>query len=630
MTAPIAGPPGEPDPAPLKSASAAAMMAQAVGPFVPPSPPSGKSAPPMSQTARIEEAIAIEQARYLNHNLLTSVVGGFLITCVVVTIFARVTPDGPLFAWFGANAVLATWRMSMRQHFSGSIDSYEQARRSMRYTLLGAIGSGLIWAASTLIMMPPGDVLYQVLLIFAISMMDVAAMFSFGVHLPTFLGFFIPSLGAAVAALLYQRTTLDFEIAAGIAIFMVVALRFVIAFNRIFVRTLELGFENVALVDQLTVEKEAAIQANLAKSRFLAAASHDLRQPMHALNLYLGTLTGLTLAPAVQAVVGHAQQCVDTMDVLFRGLLDISRLDAGAVQAEPTSFAIGSLLERIRVEFEPQAQARGISLKVVRSRAHVFSDPSLVERVVRNLTANAVRYTQNGRVLVGCRRVGTALRVSVYDTGPGIAPEHQRAVFEEFFQIGNPNRDRSRGIGLGLAIVERLSRLLGARLTVRSQVGRGSLFAIDLPLSTDEGIPSLPLARTKPAARMPGADVVVIDDELPILDAMRGLLEQWGMRVLTARSGADALSQLASATRAPDALICDFRLADGEDGSAAIGAICTEFNEDIPALILTGDTGPDRLKRLRESGYRVLHKPIDTETLKTALADLLATAQSGV
>jgi signal transduction histidine kinase/CheY-like chemotaxis protein len=584
----------------------------------------------MTERGSVEQAILIEQARHINSNLLTSVVGGFLIAVVLVTMFSSIVPEGQLGVWLLANLGLAIARLAVRRTFTSAAPTYENARRCMRYSLFGTIGSGVLWAVTPLFMMPADNVLYQVLLVFAVSMMDVAAMFSFGVHMATFLGFFVPSMSAVLLSLLYLRTSLDLEIAAGIAIFMVVALRFVAAFNRIFLHSLELRFENLALVSQLTVEKEAAVVANLAKSRFLAAASHDLRQPMHALNLYLGTLAGFTLPAAAQRVVGHVQQCADTMDGLFRDLLDISRLDAGAVQPEPADFAIGVLLERIRVEFEPQARARGLRLKVMPSRAYVRTDTALVERILRNFTANAMRYTERGRILIGCRRIGSSLRVAVYDTGPGIAPEHQRAVFEEFFQIGNPNRDRSRGIGLGLAIVERLSRLLNAHITLRSRAGRGSMFAVDLPLVASARATPPVIRRASGDAPLSGAQLVVIDDELPILDAMRGLLEQWGAHVVTARGGEDALAQLASATRVPDALICDFRLADDEDGSATIDAICAEFNEDIPALILTGDTGPDRLWRLKDSGYRVLHKPVDAETLREALGELLGHAQSGV
>ncbi len=584
----------------------------------------------MTHATVVAEAISIEQARYINANLLTSVIGGFFIACVVAAVFWDVTPRPTLFIWLGANFVLAGYRLGVRHHFMRLPETFDNARRNARYSMIGTTLSGVQWGLSIFFLMPLGNLPFELLLVFAISNMAVAAMFSFGVHYPTFLAFFVPSVGGAILGLFIRGSTLEFEIGLGIAIFALVALRFVAALYRMFLRTFELRFENRDLVDQLTVEKEAAVSASLAKSRFLAAASHDLRQPMHALNLYLGTLAGMELSGNARAMVGNVRQCADTMDELFRGLLDVSRLDAGAVQTDPCRFPINELLERIRLEFAPQAQAKGLRLRVARCRAIVYSDPALVERILRNFTANALRYTERGSILIGCRRMRGQVRVAVYDTGPGIAPEHRKVIFEEFYQIANPNRDRTRGIGLGLAIVERLARLLNAALTLESQPGRGSMFAVDLP----RGIGPVTTSHAQPQAlrqdQVSGALVVVVDDEEPILSAMRGLLTQWGCSIVTARSGSEAIQALAASPRAPDALICDFRLADGEDGIAVIGAVCAEFNTDIPSLILTGDTGPDRLRQITASGFAVLHKPIDSNTLRLALARLLEPAHSEV
>jgi CheY-like chemotaxis protein len=374
--------------------------------------------------------------------------------------------------------------------------------------------------------------------------------------------------------------------------------------------------------------------ANLAKSRFLAAASHDLRQPMHALNLYLGGLAGQALPAAARATLGHAAQCAATMDEMFRALLDMSRLDAGAVQPEARAMPLAPLLERIRLEFEPQVRAKGLELRVRpagtrNADAAALADPAFVERIVRNLMSNAVRYTAHGGILLACRRRGGALRVAVYDTGPGIPAGEQRLVFEEFYQSGNPERDRTKGIGLGLAIVSRLARLMQTKVMLASRPGRGSTFAIDLPLA-DAARAVAPPAQAAAGRSFAGSLVVVIDDETSILDATRGLLEQWRCAVVTAVSARDAVEKLSASPRAPDAVICDYRLRGGENGLQVIETLRAEFNADIPALLVTGDTGPERLRdlegRLREpaSGIRVLHKPLQEHELRGALAEVLA------
>jgi signal transduction histidine kinase len=498
----------------------------------------------------------------------------------------------------------------------------------MRYAMLGAALSGGVWGSGALFMFPPGEIGYHLVYVFAVMMMGVAAMFSFSVHLPTFLAFFLVSAIPATLGLLAQGTLLHAELAAAIAIFIAVALRFVREFNRVFINAQRLRFENAELVGQLTVQKEAAVAANLAKSRFLAAASHDLRQPMHALHLYLGSMNGLELSPPARNALGNAEQCAQTMDGMFRALLDISRLDAGSVQPEPREFPIAPLLERIRVEHEPDARAKGLRLRVVACSAWVRADPGFVDRIVRNLTTNAVRHTERGRILIGCRRRGGALRIQVHDTGPGIEPEQQRLVFEEFYQVGNPERDRARGMGLGLAIVDRLAKLMQVNIQLVSTPGRGSTFAIELPLAQQvEALPVEAAARPAGARRsFAGSLVAVIDDEEMILNATRSLLEQWECKVITAVSGAAAMQELSTSPRAPDAIVCDYRLRGEENGLAVIDSLRAEFNEDIPALLITGDTGPAPLREIQASGVQVLHKPVQDEMLRDALGRLLGVA----
>jgi CheY-like chemotaxis protein len=350
---------------------------------------------------------------------------------------------------------------------------------------------------------------------------------------------------------------------------------------------------------------------------------------MHALNLYLGALAAHDLSPSAGAVLAKARECAQTMDALFRALLDMSRLDASVVPAHREDFPIANVLDLLRLEFEPQAHAKGLQLRVVPSSAVVHTDPALTARILANLVSNAVRYTRTGRIVVGCRRTAGGVRIEVHDTGPGIPPEQQEVVFEEFYQVDNPGRDRSQGLGLGLAIVKRLALLLEAPLTLRSTPGRGSCFAIDLPAA--KAVASADVAALPPPGAqvdLAGALVFVIDDEATILHATGTLLRRWGCEVAVAESGAEALRLASEATRVPDAILCDYRLARHETGVEVIATLRSEFNADIPALLVTGDTAPAQIQRVQASGLPVLHKPLQEHEVRAALGALVAAGRA--
>lgn len=572
-----------------------------------------------------DDAVHREQAVLIHHNAPIGIIGGYVVACILASACWNAVGPVYLAPWLVAGALLSIWRLVIWRSYRGKEFSQALARRWLRQAMLGAALSGCLWGSSVFIFFMPEEFLYQLLYVFAAAMMGTTAMFSFSAHYPTFMAFFMPANIPAMLGLLVQGSLLHFQIAMGVAIFMVVTLYFFANYHRMFLKSLHLRFENMLLVDQLTVQKEAAESANLAKSRFLAAASHDLRQPMHALTLYLDALENYEIQEAARASLMNARHCARTMDEMFRALLDISRLDAGAVKTDIQLFSMESLLERIRMEFEPQAQSKGLAFRVRPCKRLVLSDPALVERILRNFIANAIRYTERGRILVGCRLRGSNLRVAVYDTGLGIEATEQGKIFEEFYQIGNPERDRAKGIGLGLAIVNRLALLLSTPVSVLSTVGRGSMFAIDLPRE-DHLTQAAIVVAARPAERsdVSGLFVVVVDDEEPILAATREILEQWQCDVITATSGPAALEKLVASQRAPDALICDYRLRDHQTGIDVIESLRAEFNADIPAILVSGDSAPARMREAEANGLRVLHKPFNEHSLRLALANVLA------
>jgi CheY-like chemotaxis protein len=311
------------------------------------------------------------------------------------------------------------------------------------------------------------------------------------------------------------------------------------------------------------------------------------------------------------------------MGSLFNGLLDISRLDAGVVEVNAQAFALRPMLERICRDHAGDAEAKKIELRLRPTKAVVYSDPLLIERIIRNIVANAVAYTDTGGVLVTCRARRKSVSVEVWDTGRGIPEIEQSQIFKEFYQVANPERDRSKGVGLGLAIVRRLTVLLGHPLNVRSVPNRGSLFALELPRS--DAVVSLAQPAAEDAGELFATGLIlVVDDEATIQMAMKSLLEGWGFKAIVAGSCDDMLRQLANCPDRPALMICDYRLRAHEDGIDVIERLRAEYNDDdIPGMLITGDTAPDRLREAQESGLLLLHKPVSNSRLRTAINHLV-------
>ena len=368
--------------------------------------------------------------------------------------------------------------------------------------------------------------------------------------------------------------------------------------------------------------------ANLAKSRFLAAASHDLRQPIHALSLLAGQLRSAGRPDDRDRILTEIEAGIAALGNLFDDLLDISRLEAGAVTAQLEDFAISAVLGAINAQFAPVAREKGLRLKVLPANARVHSDPVLLQRVLSNLVSNAVRYTWRGGVLVGCRRRGSSLQIAVWDSGRGIPEEHREDIFREFVQLESRDRDRGKGLGLGLAIVARLAPLLGSRVELRSIPGQGSMFAISVPLAKaqDEraGVSSFPFHHEPaPRASLRGVFAVVVDDDETARAALQGLLAGWGCLTLAARDGAEALAMLAEHDRAAELVICDYHLGQQENGISAIHRMQAAAGCLIPAILVTGDASPEVLREAAEHQYPVLRKPVAPAKLRALLNQLL-------
>jgi signal transduction histidine kinase/integral membrane sensor domain MASE1/CheY-like chemotaxis protein len=384
-----------------------------------------------------------------------------------------------------------------------------------------------------------------------------------------------------------------------------------------------IAIENTRLLNELRARTSELELANTAKSRFLAMASHDLRQPLHALGLFVAQLRTPLKSRERTDTIGRVEAALGEMNEMFNSLLDISRLDAGVLTPKIVDFPISRLLQKIETTFDQAAQEKGLRLRVARSDAWVRSDALLLERILLNLVSNAMRFTSRGGIIVGCRRRGEMLRIEVWDSGPGIPEGHRQNIFGEFVQIPGQDRDRYGGLGLGLAIVDRLRRLLNHEIELTSIVGRGSRFTILVPAAA-EGVSIVgTVASSHPAAfAVEGKVILVIDDAPIVLEGTSGLLGKWGYSVVTAASDEAALIQLAERDQRPDLIISDYHLANGTTGIEAIQRIDAAFGASTPAILISGDTAPERLRDARDKGYILLHKPVDPMRLRAVMHQL--------
>jgi signal transduction histidine kinase/CheY-like chemotaxis protein len=388
--------------------------------------------------------------------------------------------------------------------------------------------------------------------------------------------------------------------------------------------------ESYATLERKVEERTRQLEAaNLAKSRFLAAASHDLRQPLHALGLFVGQLRGRVRSGERRLIISRIETALSAMNELFNALLDISKLDAGAMNPNVSNFPVAQLLKYLETNFAEAARETGISLRIVQCEAWVRSDFILLERIVVNLVSNAVRYTRRGSVLVGCRKQESSLRIEVWDTGPGIPADQHQNIFGEFYRLAETDRDLRGGLGLGLAIVDRLCRLLNHPIKLVSTEGKGSCFSVTIPVvAARERIAKTPAAIRTRLDLSKGKLIVVVDDDPLVLEGMGGLFRSWGCQVVTANSNDTALAALAKVNSKPDLIISDYHLPTGKTGIEVIEAMRVALSAQIPAFLISGDTNPEPLREAQAKGFHLLHKPVEPMALRAMFNLALRSVQT--
>jgi signal transduction histidine kinase/CheY-like chemotaxis protein len=576
------------------------------------------SARPVAQTiepdapARYAQQVNAQALEHLFRSL-PRVAGTVLVPIAMVWIMWQRLDHAIVLAWGLAIFLISAVTQSIPAFYFRHPRSTDEVPRWGRYFTLALLANGLAWGAASMLFFVPGSTALQVFLFTAIIGMCAGSISILSYWLPSYYAFIVPPLVFA-ALRLFLEGSMEYQVLAGLVIMtLVILLLLGHSVKKSALAAIRLGFENLDLVQQLQIEKNRAEDANLAKSKFLAAASHDLRQPLHALSLFTATLNEKIRQPDARDLLDNIKLSVNALENLFNALLDVSRLDAGVIQPRISSSNLQPLFNHLSNEYAPQAHNNGLTWNMHCDDIAAHTDPVLLETILRNLISNAIRYTPSGNIQLRCAAQHSDVTIDIQDTGIGISDAHQQEIFNEFVQLQNPERDRNKGLGLGLAIVKRLSHLLDHKLTLHSEPGTGTTFSLTLPLAT---LQTRGLPHVDDNAHSPGLRVLVIDDEVAVLKAVEALLSEWGYEVIVADSAQAALNSLQTA---PDVIIADYRLRQNLTGIEAIRAVHTHWGNHIPALIITGDTGPEQLREASQSGYSLLHKPVQPGRLRAFL-----------
>jgi histidine kinase len=392
----------------------------------------------------------------------------------------------------------------------------------------------------------------------------------------------------------------------------------------------------------LEAARAEAEQANRSKTSFVAAAVHDLMQPLNAARMFVDAARARMASAADREVLSGIDSALEAEDEILSTLLDISRLESGTFEVHERDFAVGVLLETLGRELGIVARARGIELRVARCSAVIHSDEALLRRILQNYLSNAVRYSRRGRVLMGCRRAGGSLRIEVWDTGPGIAPEHHRRIFLEFQRLDSGGQSSERGAGLGLAIVERIAKRLGHRIGLRSWVGRGSVFYVEVPLVKSVAVKeeattsheaeanrAEQLGTRGHALPLGGARVWSVEDDARVRQSIQTLLSGWGCEVMLASSKEEALRLADQRSAAPDLLLLDYRLPDGS-GPELVPELFRRWGSEVPVIVISAERDRVVRERIQASGWGFLAKPVNPSKLRAAVTHMLMRSAASV
>lgn len=588
----------------------------------------------------LRRAFVPDEPRYLQSQI--ELIRRNLPLVMVCSLIASVVVGGEYYAltwkasifWWSAWIALCSVCGLMMWRGPAVLDEAQLKQVLFRLRLL-AFSIGIGWGVMVFVFMQTGDPYTTCLVLSAAAGANAGGMMLFAPVWPLSIMFVLLTAPPAAVVLLWNWTFhLDVIMGSASALYTVFMAAYSYQSARAVRDSIDLRFENDELVGLLRDQSQRALharqvaedalreaeEANHAKVIFLASASHDLRQPLHALGLFANALSRTNLTARQQSLLAQIDASGDAARDMLGTLLDFSKVDAGVITPKMQPFALQPMLHRLEQEFAPQATELGLVYRTHDTLSVVHADASLVERIVRNFISNALRYTEKGGILVGVRRRAGKAVVEVWDSGMGIPADQHKAVFREFHQLGNPERDRRKGLGLGLAIVDGLARAMNVDIGLASTPGRGSVFRLSLPLSQEAVMALAPVAAT--VTDLTGTRVLVIDDDETVRAAMAELLTSWGAWCEVVESADEAVAMLQRFT--PQVVVADYRLRSHRNGHEAIELVRSHVRCHVPAVLVTGDTAADRIREAQSTGVTLLHKPVPAGQLYQVLSELLA------
>jgi signal transduction histidine kinase len=580
-----------------------------------------------------ETKIRADQARVLHRQAVTSQVGGIVILGFTLALFWDEVRLSLLSGWAVCLLVPMVLRwLSQRRARSHLADDAWMIRWLKEISVLLSL-TGVVWGAGVWILFLPSEPLLAGMLIAIYTCLVAGAFAPLSAFLPSYIGYASTLILPLVARLLFETESIYVISGIGLISFMAISIVFAKTMQNTTLDLIRLNLENEELVKRLKKQTLAlsdkhaeahlnaarAEQANADKSRFLAAASHDLAQPLHALDLFLSALTREQDAEKQNGLIMNAKRTTSVLSDLFASLLDVSRLEAGALAINRVPCDIAAIVANVVPEFEHLAEEKGLNFSADVESCYLYTDPVLVQRVLRNFLSNAIKNTNTGSVRINCREVADRLELLVIDSGNGIPEEELDAIFSEYYQLDNPSRDTAQGLGLGLTIVKLIADLLESEVSATSREGAGSQFVISLPKVGMSVLPLENLPVSEEFEDLIGCKVLLVDDEHLAREAVKVVLEQAGVDLQCAASGPEALAVLKQTQFAPDILILDYRLSGGETGLDALRVLEELLGKEMPNLIITGDATAEI--ELLPGSSAILSKPVNRE-------ELLATMKS--
>jgi signal transduction histidine kinase len=585
-----------------------------------------------------------------------------VVSCIVYGIFPYASACLVL-TWFAAVAFCLVLRSqyAKRVLIQNSAPTVIPAKQVMRNLTYFAFANGMAVGISAPLFFHGLPDVSRAMVALVLVGLSAGGIATSAAYPPVFRAYIFPALLPLAVSWFFMGGIDHVLIGLLVLLFITILLKFVEENYKLLKESFSIRFEREELVQklenkqkQLLLAKEQAEEAGHAKARVLAAASHDLRQPLHALSLYSAVLSQHPNPQTLDSVAQQIDLSVRALSALLNALLDISKLDAGVYQIEPYAFNVEEVLERICFEFQPLARKKGLMLYLHTKPVQAFSDPVVFERIARNLIDNAIKYTEHGAVIISTKVETDSINVSVEDSGKGIPHDELVRVFEEFYQLDNPGRDREQGLGLGLSIVQRLAQLIGSKVTLASVFGEGSCFSWHIPLQRratasppsvriDDGAgfsrsvhapENIDFGNFEDDAANESKDemlmmsakfhILVIEDEAAIRHGMTLLLQTWGMQAFAVATQAEAERILArqQLQKPIDLVIADLRLQDGVHGLAVVNALRQRWH-DLPVILISGETDPGKLKDVAASGFPLMNKPILPEMLRKNIAQML-------